>query len=81
MFIFDECDGVGRGVLYWTGYCTPYVKVTWAGDELSGYDAALQGCPIELFLQPADIGWPTGNGEKLSNSQAYSLAQLCLDIA
>ena len=22
------------------------------------------------FIQPADIGWPTGNGKKLSNSQA-----------
>ena len=31
-------------------------------------------CPI----QPADIGWPTGNGKKLSNRQACCLAQLCL---
>ena len=29
-------------------------------------------------LQPADIGWPTENGKKLSNSQACCLAQLCL---
>ena len=32
-------------------------------------------------LQPADIGWPTGNGEKLNNSQACCLAQLCLGAA
>ena len=29
-------------------------------------------------LQPADIGWPTGNGKKLSCTQACCLAQLCL---
>ena len=27
-----------------------------------------------LNIQTADIGWPTGNGNKLSNSQAYCLA-------
>ena len=32
-------------------------------------------------LQPADIGWPTGNGKKVSNSQACCLAQLCLAAA
>ena len=32
-------------------------------------------------IQPADIGWPTGNGKKLSNSQACCLAQLCLAAA
>ena len=32
-------------------------------------------------VQPADIGWPTGNGKKLSNSQACCLAQLCLAAA
>ena len=40
--------------------------------------------PGELFLpaiQPADIGWPTGNGKKLSNCQACCLAQLCLAAA
>ena len=34
-----------------------------------------------LHVQPADIGWPTGNGKKLSNSQACCLDQLCLDAA
>ena len=29
----------------------------------------------------ADIGWPTGNGEKLSNSQACCLAKLGLAAA
>ena len=33
------------------------------------------------YLQPADIEWPTGNGEKLSCSQACCLAQLCLAAA
>ena len=32
-------------------------------------------------VQPADIGWPTGNGKKLSKSQACCLAQLCLGAA
>ena len=32
-------------------------------------------------VQPADIGWPTGNGEKLSNSQACCQAHLCLAAA
>ena len=31
-----------------------------------------------ILVQPADIGWPTGNGKKLSNCQACCLAQLCL---
>ena len=29
-------------------------------------------------VQPAVIGWPTGNGKKRSNSQACCLAKLCL---
>ena len=33
------------------------------------------------LLQPADIGWPTGNGKKLSNCQACCLPQLCLAAA
>ena len=36
---------------------------------------------IGYTVQPADIGWPTGNGKKLSNSQACCLAQLCLGAA
>ena len=32
-------------------------------------------------LQPADIGWPTGNGKKLSKSQGCCLAQLCQAVA
>ena len=36
---------------------------------------------LEWVVQPADIGWPTGNGKKLSNSQACCLAQLCLAAA
>ena len=35
----------------------------------------------DAALQPADIGWPTGNGKKVSNSQACCLAQLCLAAA
>ena len=40
------------------------------------YDPILQPCIY--VVQPADIGWPTGNGKKLSSSQACCLAQLCL---
>ena len=36
---------------------------------------------LEKKVQPEDIGWPTGNGKKLSNSQACCLAQLCLAAA
>ena len=36
---------------------------------------------VKLPVQPADVGWPTGNGKKLSNSQACLLAQLCLAAA
>ena len=32
-------------------------------------------------IQPADIGWPTGNGKQQSCSQACCLAQLCLAAA
>ena len=32
-------------------------------------------------LQPADIGWPTGNGKKLSCSQAQLGQATCLAIA
>ena len=38
----------------------------------------LQGVAVKSQLQPADIGWPTGNGKKLSCTQACCLAQLCL---
>ena len=47
----------------------------------------VQGIPLHfdlqffLYVQPADIGWPTGNGKKLSKSQACCLAQLCLATA
>ena len=37
--------------------------------------------PDMIDVQPADIGWPTGNGMKLSTSQACCLAQLCLAAA
>ena len=33
---------------------------------------------VREYVQPADIGWPTGNGKKLSCTQACCLAQLCL---
>ena len=42
-----------------------------AGDNLTSD-------PGESQLQPAGIGWPTGNGKKLSCTQACCLAQLCL---
>ena len=36
---------------------------------------------LEGTVQPADIGWPTENGKKLSNCQAFCLVQLCLGAA
>ena len=50
----------------------------------SGSGLYIQGGPRKKYcekcpeIQPADTGWPTGNGKKLSNSQACDLAQLCL---
>ena len=32
-------------------------------------------------VQPADIGWPTGNGKKLSNCQAQLGQATCLAVA
>ena len=36
---------------------------------------------VYFNVQPEDIGWTTGNGKKISNSQACCLAQLCLAAA
>ena len=33
---------------------------------------------VTISDEHADIGWPTGNEKKVSNSQACCLAQLCL---
>ena len=33
------------------------------------------------IVQPADIGWPTGNGKKLSCSQAQLGQATCLAVA
>ena len=33
------------------------------------------------YFQPADIGWPTGNGKKLSCSQAQMGQATCLAVA
>ena len=46
---------------------------------------AQETCYLKIIMldpvQPADIGCPTGNGKKLSKSQACCLAQLCLAAA
>ena len=47
----------------------------------AGIETEAGGRRKERPVQPADIGWPTGNGMKLSNSQACCLAQLCLAAA
>ena len=51
--------------------------------EYRGYDSAGKWMwhDVQFLLQPADLGWPTGNGKKVSNSQACYLAQLCLATA
>ena len=36
---------------------------------------------IILLLQPADIGWPTGNGKKLRCTQAQLGQATCLGAA
>ena len=35
----------------------------------------------QLPVQPADIGWPTGNGKKLSSCQAQLGLATCLAVA
>ena len=45
--------------------------------ELAHHQAGL----FFQLVQSADIGWPTGNGKKLNNSQACCLAQKCLAAA
>ena len=72
-------------------YCTHYTR-----SPLSNMDSHIGFCWIGAdfettvttprtmicnILQPADIGWPTGYGKKLSCSQACCLAQLCLAAA
>ena len=42
---------------------------------------SLTWCPTLYAIQSGYIGCNTGNGEKLSNSQACCLAQLCLAAA
>ena len=37
------------------------------------------GHPVHI-VQPADIGWPTGNGEKLSCSQAQLGQATCMAV-
>ena len=56
--------------------CNDYAKYSLAQNP--------EGCFSELtaiYVQPADIGWPTGNGKKLSCRQACCLSQLCLAAA
>ena len=36
---------------------------------------------LGILVQPADIGWPTGNGKKLSCSQAQLGQATCLAVA
>ena len=42
-----------------------------------GDDEQVKKCKVQCSCS----GWPTGNGKKLSNCQACSLAQLCLSPA
>ena len=46
-----------------------------------GYELMKNEYRSKMFIQPTDIGWPTGNGNNLSNSQACCLTQLCLAAA
>ena len=48
-------------------------------DEATAFP--LESDERERRVQPADIGLPTGNGKKQSNSQACCMAQLCLAAA
>ena len=49
--------------------------------EASLRNLGMNFCHTLYNVQPADIGCRTGNGKKLSNSQACCLAQLCLAAA
>ena len=50
--------------------------------EVSRYTMGPNNVLVKMRkVQSADIGWPTGNGKNLSNSEACCLAQLCLGAA
>ena len=55
----------------------------WLPLLLAGPDGKSRDCLWMVFnpVQGGWGGWPTGNGKKLSNSQACCLAQLCLAAA
>ena len=41
----------------------------------------LQPLLNRIYIQPADLGWPTRNGKKLSSSQAQLDQATCLAVA
>ena len=49
--------------------------------SVSSLEQIERGTSSLLSVQCSCSGWPTGNGKKLSNSQACCLAQLCLAAA
>ena len=56
-------------------------KGTHVCKEVKGQEEGRSAAGSPNGVQPADIGWPTGNGKELNNSQACCLAQLCLAAA
>ena len=59
------------------GICAPFSGYS---ESEAGSDSSRLQMGLGI-LQPVDPGCPTGNGKKLSNSQACCLAQLCLAAA
>ena len=77
------------------GQCSA-VKTTKRDNEIAATDwvSLIRGTDVDVVvvesflhqtsnfqLQPADIGWPTGNGKKLSCSQAQLGQATCLSVA
>ena len=56
-------------------YYTPCARDHWLYPPRGSFDTAQEA------VQGGWGGWPTGNGKKLSYSQACCLAQLCLAAA
>ena len=62
---------------------TSYMRAFIFSENLSLEEQLLYFWPIlhESEVQPADIGWPTGNGKRLSYSQAQLGQATCLAFA
>ena len=81
----------------WSSWCTPCLIMPYLRFRYRSWQKALRTALVwillgafpflwlvkhkHLYVQPADIGWPTGNRKKLSNCQAQLGQATCLAVA